>query len=155
MKAACARWATHLNTDGEHGGHEVVVHCRVQQHWEAHPMAVVARVHHLLMSGHRQRLLAVMTTNNVTRIMLSTSYQISRCVYVMVKSSILNHVQHHKDGLWGSVEAVAYRGGDLRGSNPPPPRNSEILTKYQKLRKFHDMKWNFLYQITAASRTPD
>ena len=27
--------------------------------------------------------------------------------------------------------------------------------KYQKLRKFHYMKWNFLYQITAASRTPD
>jgi hypothetical protein len=36
-----------------------------------------------------------------------------------------------------------------------PPRNSEILTKYQKLRKFYYMKWNFLYQITAASRTPD
>jgi hypothetical protein len=27
--------------------------------------------------------------------------------------------------------------------------------KYQKLRKFYHMKWNFLYQITAASRTPD
>ena len=27
--------------------------------------------------------------------------------------------------------------------------------KYQKLRKFYYMKWNFLYQITAASRTPD
>ena len=26
--------------------------------------------------------------------------------------------------------------------------------KYQKLRKFYHMKWNFLYQITAASRTP-
>jgi hypothetical protein len=28
-------------------------------------------------------------------------------------------------------------------------------TKYQKLRKLYYMKWNFLYQITAASRTPD
>jgi len=27
--------------------------------------------------------------------------------------------------------------------------------KYQKLRKFYYMKWNFLYQITAACRTPD
>jgi len=27
--------------------------------------------------------------------------------------------------------------------------------KYQKLRKFYYIKWNFLYQITAASRTPD
>jgi len=27
--------------------------------------------------------------------------------------------------------------------------------KYQKLRKFYYMKWNFLYQITAASRTND
>jgi hypothetical protein len=27
--------------------------------------------------------------------------------------------------------------------------------KYQKLRKFYYMKWNSLYQITAASRTPD
>jgi hypothetical protein len=26
--------------------------------------------------------------------------------------------------------------------------------KYQKLRKFYYMKLNFLYQITAASRTP-
>ena len=26
--------------------------------------------------------------------------------------------------------------------------------KYQKLRKFYYMKRNFLYQITAASRTP-
>jgi hypothetical protein len=44
-------------------------------------------------------------------------------------------------------------GGGLGGSNPP--RNSEILTKYQKLRKIYYMKWNLLYQITAASRTPD
>jgi len=27
--------------------------------------------------------------------------------------------------------------------------------KHQKLRKFYYMKWNFLYQITAVSRTPD
>jgi len=27
--------------------------------------------------------------------------------------------------------------------------------KVPKLRKFYYMKWNFLYQITAASRTPD
>ena len=27
--------------------------------------------------------------------------------------------------------------------------------KYLKLRKFYYMKWNFLYQITTASRTPD
>jgi hypothetical protein len=27
--------------------------------------------------------------------------------------------------------------------------------KYQKLRKFYYMKWNFLYHSTAASRTPD
>ena len=27
--------------------------------------------------------------------------------------------------------------------------------KNQKLRKFYYMKWNFLYKITAASRTPD
>jgi len=27
--------------------------------------------------------------------------------------------------------------------------------KCQKLRKFNYMKWNFLYQISAASRTPD
>jgi hypothetical protein len=26
--------------------------------------------------------------------------------------------------------------------------------KYQKLRNFYYMKWNFLYQITAACRTP-
>jgi hypothetical protein len=50
--------------------------------------------------------------------------------------------------------SVAYRGGGLGGSTPPP-RNSEILTKYQKLRKFYHMKLNFLYQITAAYRTPD
>jgi len=49
----------------------------------------------------------------------------------------------------------------------PPVRNFFTLTmtnklvviinslKYQKLRKFYFMKWNFLYQITAASRTPD
>jgi len=27
--------------------------------------------------------------------------------------------------------------------------------KYQKLRTFYHVKWNFLYQITAASRTAD
>jgi len=27
--------------------------------------------------------------------------------------------------------------------------------KYQKLRKLYYMKWNFLCQITAASKTPD
>ena len=27
--------------------------------------------------------------------------------------------------------------------------------KYKKLRTFYHMKWNFLYQITAASWTPD
>jgi hypothetical protein len=31
------------------------------------------------------------------------------------------------------------RGG-FGGFKPPPPRNSEILTKYQKLRKFYYMK---------------
>ena len=31
----------------------------------------------------------------------------------------------------------------------------DVSIKYQKLRKFYHMKWNFLYQITAASRTPD
>ena len=30
-----------------------------------------------------------------------------------------------------------------------------IVLKYQKLRKFYYMKWNFLYQITAAFRTPE
>ena len=30
-----------------------------------------------------------------------------------------------------------------------------VIIKYQKLRKFFCMKWNCLYQITAASRTPD
>jgi len=30
-----------------------------------------------------------------------------------------------------------------------------IVLKYQNLRKFYYMKWNFLYQTTAASRTPD
>jgi len=30
-----------------------------------------------------------------------------------------------------------------------------IVLKYKKLRKFYYMKYNFLYQITAASRTPD
>ena len=30
-----------------------------------------------------------------------------------------------------------------------------INKKYQKLRKYYYIKWNFLYQITAASRTPD
>jgi hypothetical protein len=51
-------------------------------------------------------------------------------------------------------KSLAYRGG-FGGFKPPPPRNSEILTKYQKLRNFYYMKWNLLYQITAASRTPD
>ena len=49
----------------------------------------------------------------------------------------------------------------------PPVRNCFTLAmtdklvvitncpKYQKLRKFYYRKWNFLYQITAASRTPD
>jgi hypothetical protein len=32
---------------------------------------------------------------------------------------------------------------------------AEISLKYQKLRKYYYMKWDFLYQITAASRTPD
>jgi len=27
--------------------------------------------------------------------------------------------------------------------------------KYQKLRKFYCVKWNFLYQFTAASRNPE
>ena len=31
----------------------------------------------------------------------------------------------------------------------------DVSIRYQKLRKFYHMKWNFLYQITAASRTPD
>ena len=31
----------------------------------------------------------------------------------------------------------------------------DVSIKYQKLRKFYHMKWNFLYQITAASRTPN
>jgi hypothetical protein len=39
------------------------------------------------------------------------------------------------DLLQGSV---AYRGGF--GGFKPPPRNSEILTKYQKLIKFYYMK---------------
>jgi len=30
-----------------------------------------------------------------------------------------------------------------------------VSIKYQKLRKLYHMKWNFLYQITAVSRTPD
>jgi len=29
------------------------------------------------------------------------------------------------------------------------------ILKYQKLRKLYCMKRNFLYQITAASKTPD
>ena len=33
--------------------------------------------------------------------------------------------------------------------------SSQIFLKYQKLRKFYYMKWNFLYQITAASRTSE
>jgi len=49
----------------------------------------------------------------------------------------------------------------------PPVRNCFTLTmtnklvviinslKYQKLRKYYYMKLNFLYQIVAASRTPD
>jgi hypothetical protein len=49
----------------------------------------------------------------------------------------------------------------------PPVRNCFTLAmtnklvviinslKYQKWRKFYYIKWNFLYQITAASRTPD
>jgi hypothetical protein len=53
-------------------------------------------------------------------------------------------------------------GRGLRCSNPPPKFRSfdeaelkyTVLT-YQKLRKFYCMKWNFLYQIIAASRTPD
>jgi hypothetical protein len=31
----------------------------------------------------------------------------------------------------------------------------DVSIKYQKLRKFYHMKWKFLYEITAASRTPD
>ena len=31
----------------------------------------------------------------------------------------------------------------------------DVSIKYQKLRKFYHKKWNFLYQITATSRTPD
>jgi len=30
-----------------------------------------------------------------------------------------------------------------------------IVLKYQKLRKFYYMKWNYLYQIASAPRTPD
>jgi len=30
-----------------------------------------------------------------------------------------------------------------------------MVLKYNKLRNFFYMKWNFLYQITAASITPD
>ena len=49
----------------------------------------------------------------------------------------------------------------------PPVHNCFTLTitnklvviinslKYQKFRKFYYMNWNFLYQTTAASRTPD
>ena len=33
--------------------------------------------------------------------------------------------------------------------------SSQIVLKYQKLRKLYYMKWNLLYQIAAASRTPD
>jgi len=37
-------------------------------------------------------------------------------------------------------------------------RNKLVIVnslKYQKLRKLHYMIWNFLYQTTSASRTPD
>ena len=49
----------------------------------------------------------------------------------------------------------------------PPVRNCFTLAmtdklvviinslKVPKIKKIYDMKWNFLYQITAASRTPD
>jgi hypothetical protein len=56
--------------------------------------------------------------------------------------------------------SVAYRGG-FGVSTPPPPEIpkfwqswAEIVLKYQKLRKCYYMKLNFLYQITAAARTP-
>jgi hypothetical protein len=41
------------------------VHCRVQQHGQAHPMAVVASVPHLT-AALLQHLPAVTTTNKVT-----------------------------------------------------------------------------------------
>jgi hypothetical protein len=37
-------------------------------------------------------------------------------------------------------EAVAYRGGGVVWGVQIPLRNSEILKKYQKLRKFYYMK---------------
>jgi hypothetical protein len=41
----------------------------------------------------------------------------------------------------------------LGGSNPPPKfRNFDEVPK---IKKFYYMKLSFLYQITAASRTPD
>ena len=71
-------------------------------------------------------------------------------------------------------EAVANRGGGGVETPPSPKfrRPSNYLgcftlamtnklvviinsLKIPKLRKFYYMKWNFLYQITAASRTPD
>jgi hypothetical protein len=62
--------------------------------------------------------------------------------------------------LWSL--AVAYRGG-VGVFKPPPPKFRRfdeaepkyVVLIYQKLRKVYYMKWNFLYQIIAASRTTD
>jgi hypothetical protein len=55
-----------------------------------------------------------------------------------------------------------FDNGGIPGGIQTPPEIpkfwqswAEIVLKYQKLRNFYYMKWNFLYQITAASRTPD
>jgi hypothetical protein len=60
--------------------------------------------------------------------------------------------------VWGQLGSGVPRG--VQTSHPPEIPKFwrswvEIVLQYQKLRKFCYLKWNFLYQITAASRTPD
>jgi hypothetical protein len=90
----------------------------------------------------------------VNQLLVSSSYCCQFIVFykflsfITLSTSFSHFTVGHPHHQWHT------KGGGLGGSNPPS-RNSEILTKYQKLRKFYYKKWNSLYQITASSRTPD
>jgi len=47
--------------------------------------------------------------------------------------------------------AVAYRGGGLGGSNPPPPRNSEDIDGVLDRMSKKNQRLDFLLQFTVFS----
>ena len=93
-----------------------------------------------------------------------TGLQIERKMFIVFHSNILI-ILKIAEFRTPTPQDVREKGREIL--KLPPVCNCYTLTmtkkmvviinslKYQKLRKFYYMEWNFLYQITAVSRNPD